>query len=41
LVGVTPAGLEQKFVDWQRGDAETVKEMDKKYYTDVVGPPLK
>lgn len=41
LVGVTPAGLEQKFVDWQRGDAETVKAMDKKYYTDVIGPPLK
>jgi mannose-6-phosphate isomerase-like protein (cupin superfamily) len=41
LVGVTPAGLEQNFVDWQRGDAETVKAMDKKYYTDVVGPPLK
>jgi mannose-6-phosphate isomerase-like protein (cupin superfamily) len=41
LVGVTPGGLEQKFADWQRGDAETVKAMDKKYYTDVVGPPLK
>ena len=40
LVGVTPAGLEQKFVEWQRGDAETVKAMDKKFYTDVVGPPL-
>ena len=41
LFGVTPAGLEQKFADWSRGDSETVKAMDKKYYTDVVGPPLK
>ena len=41
LVGVTPAGLEQKFVEWQRGDAETVRAMDKKHHTDVVGPPLK
>jgi mannose-6-phosphate isomerase-like protein (cupin superfamily) len=41
LVGVTPAGLEQKFADWQRGDADTVKAMDKKYFTEVVGPPLK
>lgn len=40
LVGVTPAGLEQKFADWQRGDAATVKAMDQKYYTEVVGPPL-
>ena len=41
LVEVTPAGLEQKFADWQGGDEETVKAMNKKYYTDVVGPPLK
>ena len=41
LVGVTPAGLERKFADWQDGDEETVKAMNKKYYTDVVGPPLK
>jgi quercetin 2,3-dioxygenase len=41
LVGVTPAGLEQKFADWQGADEETVKAMHEKYYTDVVGPPLK
>jgi mannose-6-phosphate isomerase-like protein (cupin superfamily) len=41
LVGVTPAGLEQKFADWQGADEETAKAMNKKYFTDVVGPPMK
>jgi quercetin 2,3-dioxygenase len=41
LVGVTPAGFEQRFADRQGVDAETDRALMKKYKMEVVGPPLK
>jgi mannose-6-phosphate isomerase-like protein (cupin superfamily) len=41
LVGVTPGGLEKFFVDRQGVDAATADNINKRYDTDSVGPPLR
>jgi quercetin dioxygenase-like cupin family protein len=41
LVGVTPGGLEKFFVERQGVDAATADNINKRYDTDSVGPPLR
>ncbi len=41
LVGVTPGGLEKFFEERQGVDAATADNINKKYDTDSVGPPLR
>lgn len=41
LVGVTPGGLENFFVERQGVDAATADNINKRYDTDTCGPPLR
>jgi hypothetical protein len=41
LVGVTPGGLENFFVERQGVDAATADSVNKRYDTDSCGPPLR
>jgi hypothetical protein len=41
LVGVTPGGLEKFFEERQGVDAATADNINKRYDTESVGPPLR